>query len=154
MTDSRRTVLVVEDDPLNTELFEAVLTAAGYLVLTATDARSGIDTAKLRQPDIVLMDVQLPELDGLEATRILRTDPETAAIPVIAVTAHAKKEDEDHCLMAGCALHLPKPVDTRALPSIVARVIDEAASRRAQGEESGPAASPPPATLITTVKTS
>ena len=106
MTDLRRTILVIEDDPLNRELFEAVLDAAGYSVITTGDARTGIEVAKLRRPDAVLMDIQLPEMDGLEATRILRADSDTAAIPVIAVTAHAKKEDEDHCLAAGSALHL------------------------------------------------
>jgi len=154
MTDLRRTILVIEDDPLNRELFEAVLDAAGYSVITTGDARTGIEVAKLRRPDAVLMDIQLPEMDGLEATRILRADSDTAAIPVIAVTAHAKKEDEDHCLAAGCALHLAKPVDTRALPGIVARIIDQAGAGRSRNDSPASSESTAPAKLTTTVKSS
>jgi CheY-like chemotaxis protein len=120
-------VLLVEDDDLNLELVQAVLEAAGYAVLLARDARCGIEIARRERPDAVLMDVQMPQIDGLEATRALHADPATAGIPVIAVTAHAKKEDEQRCLEAGCILHLTKPLDTRALPEIVERVI--AASR-------------------------
>jgi two-component system, cell cycle response regulator DivK len=133
MKSHGRKVLVVEDNPLNRELLQAVLEAAGYTVLTAENAISGIERAKLERPDIVLMDVQLPELDGLEATRLLLADAATSDIPVVAVTAHVKKEDEERSLAAGCVLHVPKPVDTRALPEIVARVIDEAAAKRSAG---------------------
>ena len=122
-----RCVLLVEDDPLNLELLQAVLEGRGFTVLAAADARAGIELARARRPDVVLMDLQLPELDGLEATRILRRDPATASIPVIAVTAHVKKDDEEASRAAGCVLHLPKPVDTRSLPDLVARVIDAAA---------------------------
>jgi CheY-like chemotaxis protein len=154
MTEARRTILVIEDDPLNRELFEAVLDAAGYVVITTGDARTGIEVAKLRHPDAVLMDIQLPEMDGLEATRILHATSDTAAIPVIAVTAHAKKEDEEHCLAAGCVLHLPKPVDTRALPGIVAGVIDEARAGRSRDSRQASSEGAPPAKLTTTVKSS
>jgi CheY-like chemotaxis protein len=121
-------VLVVEDNPLNLELLEAVLASAGFEVLTAVDARTGIERARTSHPDVVLMDVQLPEMDGLEATRSLRADPLTADIPVVAVTAHVKKDDEERCLAAGCVLHVPKPVDTRALPDLVARVIRQSSA--------------------------
>jgi CheY-like chemotaxis protein len=70
------------------------------------------------------MDIQLPEMDGLDATRALRADSATAGIPVIAVTAHVKKDDEERCLAAGCVLHVPKPIDTRELPRIVQRVAE------------------------------
>ncbi|MFQ5600946.1 MAG: response regulator [Candidatus Krumholzibacteriia bacterium] len=122
-------VLLVEDDELNMELLHTVLEASGFDVLTAADARAGVELARREQPDVVLMDLQLPEMDGLEATRVLRKDPKTSHIPVIAVTAHVKKDDEKRSFEAGCVLHLPKPVDTRSLPEIVARVIDEAAER-------------------------
>jgi len=154
MTASRRTVLVVEDDPMNRELFEAVLVAAGFIVITARDAHTGIEEAKRRHPDVVLMDIQLPEMDGLEATRILRGDTETSAIPIIAVTAHAKKEDEDHCLMAGCVRHLSKPVDTRALPGILAQVIDEAGVEQPPAEEPDSITETLPSRLTTTAKSS
>jgi len=125
-----RTVLLVEDDALNLELLQAVLEGRGFLVLAAGDARTGIEMARRELPDVVLMDIQLPEMDGLQATRLLRADAATAHIPVIAVTAHVKKDDEERCRAAGCDLHLPKPVDTRALPEVVARVIEAAAARR------------------------
>jgi two-component system cell cycle response regulator DivK len=116
-------ILVVEDDALNRELMHAVLEGAGYIVLLAADAHAGLEMARRQRPDLVLMDVQLPEMDGLEATRRLRADPATAHIPVVAVTAHVKKDDAQRCLEAGCALHLPKPVDTRSLPEVVQRII-------------------------------
>jgi len=123
-----RTVLVVEDDPLNLELLSTVLEAAGFKVHTAEDARTALQLAARVRPDAVLMDIQLPEMDGLEATRALHAAPETARVPVIAVTAHVKKEDEDRSREAGCVRHVAKPVDTRALPGIVREVIAAAAA--------------------------
>jgi two-component system cell cycle response regulator DivK len=122
-----RTVLVVEDDPLNLELLATVLEAAGFTVHVAADARSALELAARVRPDAVLMDIQLPEMDGLEATRALHAAAATAHVPVIAVTAHVKKEDEERSREAGCVRHLPKPVDTRALPGIVTQVIAAAA---------------------------
>lgn len=128
-----RTVLLVEDDPLNLELLQAVLEGRGFVVLTASDAPAGLEIARREHPDCVLMDVQLPDMDGLEAARRLRADPETAHIPIIAVTAHVKKEDEQRCLSAGCALHIPKPVDTRTLPDALTRVIEAASVPSGRG---------------------
>jgi CheY-like chemotaxis protein len=121
----RPTVLLVEDDALNLELLQAVLEST-FTVLTANDVEQGLELARRDKPDCILMDVQLPGTDGLEATRQLRADPRTAAIPVVAVTAHVKKEDERRCLEAGCVLHLPKPVDTRTLADTVQDVIEQA----------------------------
>ena len=126
-----RSVAVIEDDPLNLELIQTVLEGGGYRVLTASDAPSGIALVRRELPAIVLMDVQLPEMDGLEATRVLRADARTAAIPVVAVTAHVKKDDEARCLEAGCVLHVPKPVDTRRLIEMVAGVIAATARKEA-----------------------
>ena len=125
----RGRVLLIEDDELNLELVQTVLQGAGFVVMTATAAEEGIERARLEVPDVVLMDVQMPGMDGLEATRVLGADPVTAGIPVIAVTAHVKKEDERRCLDAGCVLHLAKPVDTRTLPDIVEGVIATARER-------------------------
>jgi two-component system cell cycle response regulator DivK len=122
-------VLLVEDDSINMELLQAVLEGGGFVFLTAPDAPTGINLAQREQPDAILMDVQMPEMDGLQATRILQTDPTTAHIPIIAVTAHVKRDDAERCLEAGCALHLPKPLDTRALPEIVTRAIELATER-------------------------
>ena len=123
-------VLLVEDDELNLELLQEVLEAAGYTALVATDAHTGIEIARREQPDAILMDVQMPGMDGIEATRLLQAEAATAHIPVIAVTAHVKPEDRERCLAAGCILHLPKPVDTRTLPEQLARVIDKARANR------------------------
>ena len=119
----RGRVLLVEDDDLNMELMQTVLEGAGFEVMGASSAAAGIDVARQWSPEVVLMDVQMPGMDGLEATRVLHDDAATAAIPVIAVTAHVKREDSLRCLEAGCVLHLSKPVDTRALPDIVEGVI-------------------------------
>ena len=126
------TVLLVEDDELNLELLQTVLEGAAFAVLPASAAPAGIELARREQPDAILMDVQMPEMDGLEATRALRADPATCRIPVIAVTAHVKPEDRARCLEAGCALYLPKPVDTRALPEQVEEVIVAAGGRPAR----------------------
>ena len=119
-------ILLIEDDELNLELVQTVLEGEGFRVLTTANALQGIEMARQKRPDAILMDLQMPELDGIEATRILRGDPDTAAIPIIAVTAHVKREDAQRCLDAGCVLHLSKPVDTRTLPQKVRDVIASA----------------------------
>jgi two-component system, cell cycle response regulator DivK len=95
------TVLVVEDNPLNLKLVRDVLGHAGYRVLEAGDAERGIALARSEAPDLILMDVQLPGIDGIEALGRLRADAGTARIPVVAVTALAMKEDRERCLAAG-----------------------------------------------------
>ncbi len=124
--DGSKTILVVEDNPSNMFLLRALLTASGYEMLEAETAESGIALARQALPDLILMDVSLPEMDGLDATRVLKSDPGTCRIPVIAVTAHAMPEDRRRALAAGCAEHITKPIDTRALPGIIERAITEA----------------------------
>jgi two-component system cell cycle response regulator DivK len=123
MAARSHTLLVVEDDVLNLELLTAVLEAAGFTVHTADNGRTALEVARRVRPDAVLMDIQMPEMDGLEATRALHAMPGCDRLPVIAVTAHVKKEDEERSREAGCVRHVPKPVDTRALPGIVREVI-------------------------------
>jgi CheY-like chemotaxis protein len=117
------TILIVEDHPLNMELAADVLEAAGYSVIRAEDAEQGIALAKAERPSLILMDVGLPRLDGLSATGILKRAAETKEIPVVALTAHAMKGDEERALAAGCAGYIRKPIDTRTLPQMVARFI-------------------------------
>ena len=117
------TILIVEDHPLNMELAADVLEAAGYSVIRAEDAEQGIALAKVERPSLILMDVGLPRLDGLSATGILKRAAETKEIPVVALTAHAMKGDEERALAAGCAGYIRKPIDTRELPQMVARFI-------------------------------
>ena len=117
------TVLVVDDHALNRKLVRDVLGHAGYRVLEAGDAEGGIELAREHVPDLILMDVQLPGIDGVEALRRLRADDVTAAIPVAALTALAMKEDRERCLAAGFDGYLEKPVSVPALPGQVAALI-------------------------------
>jgi CheY-like chemotaxis protein len=117
------TVLVVEDNALNRKLVRDVLGHAGYRVLEAGDAERGIELARAETPDLILMDVQLPGIDGIEALRRLREDDATSSIPVAALTALAMKEDRERFLSAGFDGYLEKPVSVPALPGQVAELI-------------------------------
>ena len=103
-------ILVIEDNPTNLKLATTILTKSGYDVCQAPDAPSGIARAHELQPDLILMDVQLPGMDGLTATRELKQHPATRAIPVIALTAFAMKGDEQKMLAAGCDGYIAKPI--------------------------------------------
>lgn len=106
-------VLVVEDNETNMELASVLLKVAGYEVLKAWTAEEGIQMAKAELPGLILMDISLPGMDGLSATRVLKGDPHTRDIPVVALTAHAMKGDEAKAFQAGCCGYLTKPIDTR-----------------------------------------
>jgi two-component system, cell cycle response regulator DivK len=103
-------ILVVEDSPVNMALTVAILENAGHTILQADHAAEGIEMARSEQPDLVLMDIQLPDIDGLAATRLLKGDPRTSHIPVIALTAFAMKGDEDDTRAAGCDGYVTKPI--------------------------------------------
>jgi two-component system cell cycle response regulator DivK len=118
MTHTR--ILLVEDHPLNRELAEAILMRAGYEVLVATDGETGLATAHSEHPDLILMDIELPGLDGLEATRRLKADATTRTIPVLALTAYAMRGDEERARAAGCDGYLTKPIDRQTLLDAVA----------------------------------
>lgn len=117
------TILIIEDNPFNIELVTAVLEAAGHDVIQAATAELGISIARSKQPDLILMDIGLPVMDGLEATRILKGGAGTRSIPIIALTAHAMKGDEELAHAAGCDGYLAKPVNTRELPDIISRFL-------------------------------
>ena len=104
-------VLVVEDNEVGMKLFRDVLLATGYRTLEATTGRQAVELAAEHAPDLVLMDIQLPDIDGVESLRQLRADVRTASIPVLAVTAQAMQGDRDRFLAAGFDGYLPKPVD-------------------------------------------
>jgi two-component system cell cycle response regulator DivK len=116
----KQKVLIVEDDPRNLKLVQALLTAHGYWPVTALDGPSAITTARAEQPDLILMDMQLPVMDGIEAIRILRGDPCTADIPILAVTALAMKGDRERILNAGCNGYVSKPIRLEELLRAIA----------------------------------
>jgi len=103
-------VLIVEDNAANMKLAIFLLKSAGHVVLSATDAEAGLTLARDEQPDLILMDIQLPGMDGLEATALLKRDRATRAIPVIALTALAMKGDEERIRAAGCDGYIAKPI--------------------------------------------
>lgn len=104
-------ILLVEDNPMNLDMLTRRLMRKGYDVLTATDGVQGVALAEAEQPDIILMDISLPILDGWEATRQIRANPTTTHIPIIAVTANALAGDREKSLAAGCQEFESKPID-------------------------------------------
>ena len=116
-------ILVVDDHPVNLKLIRVLLQSEGYEVRVATDAADALRILDSALPGLILMDVQLPDIDGLELTRRLKADPRTSAIPIVAVTAYAMKGDEERMLAAGCVAHVAKPIDTRGLCALVAGVL-------------------------------
>lgn len=108
-------ILLVEDTQDNREIAEIILRDAGHVVLSVADGASGMAAAASAQPDLILMDLALPEIDGWEATRRIKADPATSDIPVIAFTAHVLQEDADRAHAAGCAAVIAKPFEIDAL---------------------------------------
>ncbi len=117
------TLLIIEDNALNAEMAGELLKKAGHDVITTEDAVEGIKLAKLKSPDLVLMDLGLPQMDGLTATRILKDDPLTQNIPIVAFTALVMKSDEQKAYGAGCSGFIPKPIDTNSFASTVEKFI-------------------------------
>lgn len=103
-------ILLIEDNEMNRDMLSRRLGRRGYEVVTASDGREGVEMAASQTPDIILMDLSLPEIDGLKATRIIKADSLTAGIPVIALTAHALESDRDRALGSGCDDYDTKPV--------------------------------------------
>ena len=118
---SKHRILVVDDNPTNLKLACDVLEWAGYAVGHAGDAEQALDSIADAPPDLILMDIGLPGMDGLTLTRKLKEDPVTRAIRIVALTAFAMKGDEQRVIEAGCDGYIPKPIDTRALAAQVAQ---------------------------------
>jgi len=114
-------ILIVEDNPLNLELAKDILQSEGYEVSVATSGLEALERIKVSKPDLVIMDIQLPSMDGLTVTKILKSDPVTRDIPVIALTAYAMKGDEEKMKEAGCSDYVPKPLDVKRFISVVAK---------------------------------
>ena len=112
-------ILIVEDNPVNMELAKDLLEMSGHNVVEATNGQEAIDIAGSAKPDLILMDIQLPGIDGLAATRVIKNNPETKDIPVIALTAFAMKTDENKARESGCDGFITKPINTRIFPKQV-----------------------------------
>jgi two-component system cell cycle response regulator DivK len=106
----KKTVLIVEDNELNMKLFNDLLEAHGYATLKTSHGIEAMELARAHKPDLILMDIQLPEVSGLEVTRWLKADEELKSIPVIAITAFAMKGDEERIREGGCEAYMSKPI--------------------------------------------
>src|SRR5215210_9460302 len=112
-------VLIVEDNPRNMKLVRDLLDYAGYRTLGVSNAEDGIELARSRRPDLVLMDVQLPDMDGVEALGRLRAEPDVGEMPIVALTAFAMKDDRERFLAAGFDAYIEKPLNVREFPGQV-----------------------------------
>ena len=120
----RKKVLVIEDNPLNMKLVRILLGKGGYDVMEAADAEKGLNIAGEIIPDLVLMDVQLPGMDGLTATRSMRMDARLKDVKVIALTSFAMAGDEEKVMLAGCDGYLTKPIDTRTFLASISQYVE------------------------------
>jgi len=118
-------ILLIEDHPMNRDMLVRRLRRRGFYMLEAVDGLQGVAVARQHHPDLILLDISIPEIDGYEVARRLRADPQTAGIPIVALTAHALEEDRQRALDAGCDEYTTKPVDFKALLAIIERILQE-----------------------------
>jgi two-component system cell cycle response regulator DivK len=122
---SGKTVLYVEDNEFNLKIVRQLLSRTSYRLIEAKDGEVGVATARSELPDLILMDVQLPKLSGLEATRQLRADPKTAAIPIVVITSFALSGDREKANAAGASAYLAKPYSPRELLQMIRQLAPE-----------------------------
>jgi CheY-like chemotaxis protein len=122
-------ILLVEDNEMNWDMLSRRLRRRGYEVVVATDGKQGVDMARSEAPDLILMDMRLPVLDGWEATRQIKSMPETQAIPIIALTSHAMKGDREQALTAGCDDYDIKPIEFPRLLGKIQALLDRQEKR-------------------------
>jgi two-component system, cell cycle response regulator DivK len=118
-------ILIIEDSPANMKLAVLLLNSAGHSPLQAENARKGIAMAQAEKPDLILMDMQLPDMDGMEATGIIKATAETAHIPIVALTASAMKGDRERILAAGCDGYVEKPIDFKTFLAEINTLCDK-----------------------------
>ena len=117
-------ILVVDDNPMNLKLTRILLTGEGYQVRVARDSREALEALETFHPRLILMDLQLPGVDGLQLTRQLKSDPATRDVPILALTACAMRGDEQRAYQAGCDGYISKPIDTRRMPEVIRSYIE------------------------------
>ena len=122
---STKTILYVEDNEFNRKIVRDLLASTSYRLIEATDGEAGVATALQEAPDLILMDIQLPKISGLDATRRLRADPRTAQIPIIAITSYALSGDDQNALDAGASAYLAKPYSPRELLHLIRKFAPE-----------------------------
>ena len=120
-----RVILIVEDDPRNLKLIRDLLQIRVYTTLEATDGKQGVDMARAKMPDLILMDIQMPVMNGFEATSILKADPVTKSITIVALTAFAMQGDREKCMEAGCNDYITKPLDTHIFVTKVKEYLEK-----------------------------
>ena len=125
-------ILIVDDNSTNMKLVRILLASEGYDVRTAADAEEALNVLKEFYPRLILMDVQLPGIDGLELTRRFKSDPATRDITILGLTAYAMKGDKERIIAAGCDGYVPKPIDTRTLPELVAGYLQPMEGKKAE----------------------
>ncbi|GEM_PF-313499 len=135
-----KTVLLVEDNEDNRIVYSTILRHFGYRVMEALNGEEGIATARAERPDLILMDISIPIIDGWEATQVLKHDPETRQIPIIALTAHALASDRERAMEVGCDGYLAKPCEPRAVVAEVQRFLGRPGA--AAGDGAGSVAAP------------
>jgi two-component system cell cycle response regulator DivK len=123
-TPMAKTVLIVEDNDLNMKLFHDLLEAHGYATIQTKDGMEAMKLAREHRPDLILMDIQLPEISGLEVTKWLKEDPDLRRIPVVAVTAFAMKGDEEKIRQGGCEAYIAKPISVVKFLETVAKLLN------------------------------
>ena len=122
---SDKTVLYVEDNEYNLKIVRQLLGRTSYRLIEAMDGQLGVETARRELPDLILMDIQLPKLSGLDATRMLRADPKTAAIPIIVITSFALSGDDQKAKDAGATAYMAKPYSPRELLQMIRKLLPE-----------------------------
>ena len=118
-------ILIVEDNEVNRVLMRDLLAYHGYEIIEAADGAEGIQKAKKVRPDLILMDIQMPIMDGIQAITHLKADPETRDLKIVGITSFAMKGDRERILRAGCDEYVAKPINTRELPKLVKRLLGE-----------------------------